>query len=205
MLAAGENPGFSKSLWQGSKTPGISHNNRWNYPSLSGLNDSEKKPGSIYFGATETIVQTCSNVHFQASRSKTSVASNFKSLRGSSGEGIECKLGCRWWERCFTSFYYVLKWSEMEVCWPKLRCQRTHCFSWYFLIWNHPAWRVSEVDKPLLSGTEELRHHVAFLLGLMMFMIYEFSRLVWSEPKGQGSVVALNSRICRCLFVTWGA
>lgn len=145
------------------------------------------------------------NVHFQASRSKTSVASNFKSLRGSSGEGIECKLGCRWWEWCFTLFYYVLRWSEMEVCWPKLRCQRTRCFSWYFLIWNHPAWRVSEVDKPLLSGTEELRHHVAFLLGLMMFMIYEFSRLVWSEPKGQGSVVALNSRICRCLFVTWGA
>ena len=31
--------------------------------------------------------------------------------------------------------------------------------------------------------------------------VHDFSRLVWSEPKGQGSVVALNSRICAaCLL-----
>ena len=37
-------------------------------PSLSGLNDSEKKPGSIYFGATETMVQTFTSKRLEAKR-----------------------------------------------------------------------------------------------------------------------------------------
>ena len=162
-----------------SKTPG-------NYPhwvDSPWLTDSGKKSSSIYFGPLKwwfKHVQTFTAKRLEAKRlsrptSNRSEDHRAKASNASWGADAEdCLLLC----------------SEMEVCWRKLRCSRTHCNCFSGIFWVFLDLKPS-ILKILFQRcrTQEGRHNVAFLLVLMMFMT--FLHFVW-QPNGQGSEMWLE-------------